>query len=557
VLKQAATDAAKAATDAKTALALAVNALGSPATPAQLADVETKQVAAITAATKASTKAAEANDAASAAKETEPSSVAVANTAASDATAAAIAAATDVISSAAQINNATQTSLSVDVYKLAGITDIGGAGEVTVLMINSALNSVAIAATQTSTPQQIQGIVDSYNKILTEANGSAPDADVNTNPLQSDYVRIGVNLGSAATDARTDPETYALLSDIIANRSSVDVNTIDKINNLARIANAIQLTAADGTPAQALTAQDLADIGIANAFTQNQLSNFLRIVASKPNGGEGSSSLSQLNTIAAGDLTSPNAPELVLGTGVSGGATSAEALAGGGVITVNGEIGSTLVVTFTDSAGHTVTKTVNGTGEAQAVTLLAADLGTGANQLGDGNITVSVVATDAAGNPSSPGTNNFILDTTAPATPSINPVEGDGIVNAAEAAAGFTITGTAEAGATVTIKDGTTVVGTTTANATTGAWSFTPGTALGEGLHSITATATDAAGNTGAATSALAFTIDTTAPTQTVSIVSITDDVGHDGAHTDSSSDGDHGQRGRGDRHGGEWCNDG
>ncbi|MCO6763487.1 hypothetical protein KQH43_30810, partial [Streptomyces sp. EL5] len=53
-------------------------------------------------------------------------------------------------------------------------------------------------------------------------------------------------------------------------------------------------------------------------------------------------------------------------------------------------------------------------------------------------------------------------------------------------------------------------LGQTTADGT-GAWAYTLGT-LADGAHSLTATATDAAGNTGAASSALAFTVDTQAP---------------------------------------------
>ncbi|MGY0205907.1 Ig-like domain-containing protein, partial [Acinetobacter soli] len=41
-------------------------------------------------------------------------------------------------------------------------------------------------------------------------------------------------------------------------------------------------------------------------------------------------------------------------------------------------------------------------------------------------------------------------------------------------------------------------------------WSFTPSTGLADGAHSITTTATDAAGNTSAASDALNFTVDTT-----------------------------------------------
>ena len=44
-----------------------------------------------------------------------------------------------------------------------------------------------------------------------------------------------------------------------------------------------------------------------------------------------------------------------------------------------------------------------------------------------------------------------------------------------------------------------------------GAWSYTTA-ALANGAHSLTATATDAAGNTGAASTALSVTVDTVAP---------------------------------------------
>jgi hypothetical protein len=68
------------------------------------------------------------------------------------------------------------------------------------------------------------------------------------------------------------------------------------------------------------------------------------------------------------------------------------------------------------------------------------------------------------------------------------------------------ITGSAQANTLVTIKEGSTVLGTTTADGT-GAWSFTPA-GLADGAHTLTVTQTDLAGNTG--TAALSFTLDTT-----------------------------------------------
>ena len=74
----------------------------------------------------------------------------------------------------------------------------------------------------------------------------------------------------------------------------------------------------------------------------------------------------------------------------------------------------------------------------------------------------------------------------------------------------LTLTGTAEANSTVKVYDGTTLLGMRHRQRH-GAWSYTTA-ALANGGHSLTATATDAAGNTGAASASLAVTIDTTAP---------------------------------------------
>jgi VCBS repeat-containing protein len=83
------------------------------------------------------------------------------------------------------------------------------------------------------------------------------------------------------------------------------------------------------------------------------------------------------------------------------------------------------------------------------------------------------------------------IDTTAPATPTIATASGNSTTVTP------TLAGTAENSATVKIYDGTTLLGTVTADATTGVWSFTLTTALSDGTHTLTATATDVAGNLG------------------------------------------------------------
>src|SRR5258707_5623335 len=80
-----------------------------------------------------------------------------------------------------------------------------------------------------------------------------------------------------------------------------------------------------------------------------------------------------------------------MGTGVANGATASEATQASGVVTVTGEAGDSISVTFTNGA-HTLTKIVTGTGSAQAVTLTAGDLTT----LTDGTISVSATQTKEA-----------------------------------------------------------------------------------------------------------------------------------------------------------------
>ena len=118
--------------------------------------------------------------------------------------------------------------------------------------------------------------------------------------------------------------------------------------------------------------------------------------------------------------------------------------------------------------------------------------------------------------------------TTPPAAPTIasfstdSGVVGDHITNDNT----LTLSGTAVANSTVKVFDGTTQIATATANSS-GAWS-SAATALADGSHNLTATATNASG-TSAASAALAVTIDTVAPSAPVetaaSIVSGTTQV--------------------------------
>ena len=121
--------------------------------------------------------------------------------------------------------------------------------------------------------------------------------------------------------------------------------------------------------------------------------------------------------------------------------------------------------------------------------------------LASGAHSLTATASDAAANTSAASSAlSVTIDTVAPTAPVIssNSVSSSNVV---------TLSGTAEANSTVTVFDGTTQLGTATANAS-GAWSYSTA-ALPSGSHSFTETATDAAGNTGVASSALNLTLTT------------------------------------------------
>ena len=108
--------------------------------------------------------------------------------------------------------------------------------------------------------------------------------------------------------------------------------------------------------------------------------------------------------------------------------------------------------------------------------------------------------TDAAGNTGSSSL-TFTYDTVTPTvTAALAHSTGANNVTSNDA-----LTGTADANATVTLTEGSTVLGTTTANAS-GVWAFSP-TGLAQGAQTMTASETNAAGLTGS--SALTFTYDT------------------------------------------------
>ncbi|QWD61816.1 Ig-like domain-containing protein, partial [Polynucleobacter sp. MWH-UH25E] len=331
------------------------------------------------------------------------------------------------------------------------------------------------------------------------------------------------NYTATATDAAGNPSgtssVYAITVDTAAPVAPTSLADAAK-NAAGYVNNAVQTVTGTAEAGSTVTIYDtngttVLGTGVATggtfSITLNSLVDGAHTLTAKATDAAGNVSTVSSGLSLTVDTVRPNTPILTLGTGVSGGATSAEATQGGGVVLVNAENGSNIVVTFTNGS-HTVTKTLTATGVDQAVTLSSSNL----TALTNGTISVTAVATDSAGNVSSTSSTNFILDTVKPVAPT-------SLADAAKNAAGYvnnavqTVTGTAEAGSTVTIYDtnGTTVLGTGVA--TGGTFSITLNS-LVDGAHTLTAKATDAAGNVSTVSSGLSLTVDTAAPVVTTAV---------------------------------------
>ncbi|GAA4215744.1 hypothetical protein GGQ68_002751 [Sagittula marina] len=173
----------------------------------------------------------------------------------------------------------------------------------------------------------------------------------------------------------------------------------------------------------------------------------------------------------------------------------------------------------TTEAGASVVVTVGGTAYEATVTDGTWSVTVPANAVpqGETSMTVGVAATDVAGNTA---TESYAVDIDTTTAVSLNTgiVAGDGTVNAAEYASSVTLTGAGEAGSTIVVTSGFNTLGTTTV-AANGTWSiaFSPSLIDGGPGHSelgysgtITATATDLAGNTSSSSGTVAVDTNTT-----------------------------------------------
>ncbi|WP_121412602.1 Ig-like domain-containing protein [Pseudomonas aeruginosa] len=279
------------------------------------------------------------------------------------------------------------------------------------------------------------------------ADGSGNWSFTPTTPLAN-----GTVVNATATDAsgNTSAGSSVTVDSVAPATPVVNPSNGTTLSGTAEPGSTVTLTDGNGNPIGQVTADGsgnwsftpstpLADGTVVNATATDPAGN---------TGGQGSTTV---------DAIAPATPTVNLSNGSSLGGTA--------------EPGSTVILT--DGNGNPIAEvTADGSGNWTY---------TPSTPIANGTV-VNVVAQDAAGNSSPPAP--VTVDSSAPAAPVLNPSNG------------VVISGTAEAGATVTLTDGNgNPIGQVTADGS-GNWSFTPGTPLANGTV-VNATARDPTGNTG------------------------------------------------------------
>ncbi|MBY0239450.1 MAG: DUF4214 domain-containing protein [Burkholderiaceae bacterium] len=379
----------------------------------------------------------------------------------------------------------------------------GGDGLAGALGVNSitgarwlAGTGVADNLTGTSVNDTLEG--DGGNDII---NGGAGTDTAYYNGARNAYAMIQVNAttwtvtGAEGTDTLTNMEMLRFtdgtfpLSSLTADTTAPVVPTLTVSSGVSNARPVFSGATEAGAKVEVFNGTVSLGTATANSsgvwiLTPSTLADGAYTITAKATDAAGNTSAASTARTLTVDATPPAVPTLTVGTGVSNTrpAFSGVTEAGAKVEVFDGTV----------SLG---TATANSSG---AWSFTPSDLAGGAHS-------ITVKATDAAGNTSAASAVKSVAiattDTTPPDAPTLN-------IGTGTASNRPLFSGIAEAGSTVAVFDGASSLGTV-AVGVSGTWSLTP-VVLANGSHSITAKATDAAGNTSAASATKAVTIAST-----------------------------------------------
>ncbi|HBA8422333.1 TPA: Ig-like domain-containing protein [Escherichia coli] len=340
--------------------------------------------------------------------------------------------------------------------------------------------------------------------IAVSGESSAENPVSITHPVTVDLTPAAITINTIATDDVINAAEKG--ANLTLSGTTTNVEPGQTVTVTFGGKNYTASVASDGSWTATVPAADLAALPEGSASAQASVSNINGNSASAVHNYSVDSSAPTIiiNTVASDNIV--NASEADAGVTVSGSTTA--------------EAGQIVTITLNSPTVQTYQATVQADG-SWSINILAADL----EALTDGSHTLTATVNDKAGNPAST-THNLAVDLTVPVL-TINTIAGDDIINAAEHGQALVISGSSTGGevgdvVSVTLNSKTY---TTTLDAS-GNWSVgVPAadvTALGSGPQTVTATVTDAAGNSDSETHTV--TVNLTAPTIGINTIA-TDDV--------------------------------
>ncbi|MBK3734600.1 DUF4347 domain-containing protein, partial [Azospirillum brasilense] len=381
--------------------------------------------------------------------------------------------------------------------------------------------AVSSPALSNSTTPTITGTAEAGSTVTVSIGGATYTTTATNGTWSIDLATTTPTSGSLSLNANGTNAVSATATDAAGNTSTAGTQTltIDTTAPTAPVVTSAALTN-NATPTITGTAEagSTVTVSVGGATYTTTATNggtwTLNLATATPTAGSltldanGSNAISATATDAAGNVSTAGTQSLTIDTTAPNAPAVTTALTNSAAPTIDGtaEAGSTVTVSV-GGATYTTTAT-NGT---WSINLATATPATGTLSLNaNGANPVSATATDAAGNTSTAGTQTLTIDTTAPNSPTVTSAV---LSNSTTPI----LTGTAETGSTVTVSVGG---ATYTTTATNGTWSINLATdtpAAGSlslnanGTNTVSATATDAAGNV-SAPGTQSLTIDTTAP---------------------------------------------
>jgi hypothetical protein len=329
----------------------------------------------------------------------------------------------------------------------------------------------------------------------TTANSSGSWSDILAVLTDAKHTLTAIAVNSSGQNSATSsaltvtidthaPAAPVLISDSVVNTNHVLLSGTAEANST--------ITVYDGTTA--VGTATAATNGAWSVTTSALATGSQVLTATATDAAGNTSAHSQALDPVIGSSAPSSAPKIVSYSQDSG--VAGDGITNDNTLTLTGTAVANSTVTIFDGTSKLGTATVNGSGAWNYTTAA----------LSDGNHSLTATDTSSGHTSSASSALAVTIDTHAPAAPTMAVyTEGGTAVGATTTADDFLLKGTAEANSTINVFDGGKQVGTATTNGS-GLWSFDTGH-IADGGHSFSSTATDAAGNTSAASAVKGVTV--------------------------------------------------